>query len=437
MDLKEGFACTVLALLSGLLTLLVIGQSSEARRSWPDSTSGIHVFNDQLAPNLSDAQQRFAAQNYAGTQKLFRRDATAIRRYNSNFMVLHYRLGHGLGYRYISGDCTPSGDFLGIVAGNRWQREWPRRGLPSGWFVTSSSRRVLNCDWGWYLMDISKSGYRRWWHREVLRQMRANDNDGIFMDSLSVPNYLGPRSYRPALPDVDEGYERRWSRRIDGWLKWLQKHKLGRSYQIVPNVGSWITSRDATTYKAADGFMVEGFALEADASPYNLEDWQLQMGRIIGLVSQGKALIAQNYVSGERERMFTVGSYLLVKGSRSYVNIDSGYDPEWWPEYDIPIGTPSESAGGNLDRLRQRTGLYSRRFSNGVVYVNATSPWDGSATTHTVQLGQTYYLAQTSGGGTVDESGRKPGEVSYRQVEEIELAPYSAAVLLTNVNGAT
>ncbi len=27
-----------------------------AVRAWPDTTAGVHVFNDQLLPNLSDAQ---------------------------------------------------------------------------------------------------------------------------------------------------------------------------------------------------------------------------------------------------------------------------------------------------------------------------------------------------------------------------------------------
>jgi hypothetical protein len=47
-----------------------------------------------------------------------------------------------------------------------------------------------------------------------------------------------------------------------------------------------------------------------------------------------------------------------------------------------------------------------------------------------VNLGGTYYLAQTSGGGFVPENGIPTGSVSYQAVNQVTLPPYSAAVLL-------
>lgn len=404
--------------------------AATAPRPWPDTSRGVHVFNDQLS-SLSDAQAGFAAGNYVGSQKLLRRDADRIREGNPNFLVLHYRLGHGLGYRIIEDGCQPTGALIHVIEGNEWVREWPDGGGDASWFVgRSGSSKVLNCDWGWYLMDIGNNGWRNYWHSEVLRQLRANDNDGVFMDSLSVPNYLGAGSYSPALPDVDEGFESDWSSRIESWIGWIQTRDVG-GYYLVPNVGSWITSREQTDYSEADGVMVEGFALEADRSPYNLEDWKLQSNRILGLVSQGKAVIGQNYVTGGQERMFTLGTYLLVKGGRTFINIDNGEDPEWWPEYDIEIGSPTESAGTNIENLAHSSdGIYRRLFDNGIVLVNATNPWDGTGKTRTVSLDKTYYLAKTSGGGTVPESGTKPGSVSYEAVNSVTLGPYSAAVLI-------
>lgn len=422
---------TVVCVLVAVSSLVSTTSVQAAPRPWPNTSSGIHVFNDQLSPGLSDAQVRFAAKNYEGTQKLLRQDADRIRGHNSNFLVLHYRLGHGLGYRLMEGGCNPSGGLIHVIEGNEWVQEYPGGGGEAAWFVShSGSSKVLNCDWGWYLMDISNSSWRNYWHGEVLRQLRVNDNDGVFMDSLSVPNYLGAGSYNPGLPAIDEAFEDDWSARIRDWIRWLQAHSVG-DYYIVPNVGSWITSRDKTDYSDADGVMVEGFALEADSSPYSLEDWRLQMDRILGLVSQGKAVIGQNYATGAQERMFSLGTYLLVKGERSFINIDSGEDPEWWPEYDIGIGRHSENAGTSIGNLAYSSdGIYRRRFSNGIVLVNATNPWDGTANTRTVDLGRSYQLARTSGGGTVPESGSKPGEVTYETTNRVTLEPYSAAVLL-------
>lgn len=412
------------------LPLVQLAAARPATRAWPDTSTGIHVFNDQLASGLTNAQTQFAAMHYAGSQKLTFSQAEALRAANPGFIVLHYRLGIGLGYRTTTGACVPNGDYLAVVEGDDWVQEWPGdANVQDSWFFPwAGSDRVLNCDWGWYLMELGDASWRTYWHGEVLRQVRANADDGVFIDSLSVPNSLG--TYSPPLPALDLAFEAAWSARIESWLAWLQTQPVGAHY-IVPNVGSWITTRDTTDYGAADGMMVEGFAIEADASPYNLEDWCLQMNRILAATARGQAIIGQSYAMGDQERMFALGSYLLVKGSKSYLNLDYGLDPEWWPEYDIPIGRPTESAVSSIqDLYEEEDGVYRRDFNNGFVLVNPTSPWDGTATSPVVDLGGTYYLAECSGGGTLPDDGVPTGAVTYRAVSAIALGPYSAAVLL-------
>ena len=402
------------------------------RRPWPDTTCGIHVFNDQLTQGMSDEQVAFCATHYVGTQKMIRSEADRLRAVDPDFLILHYRLGQALGYRGIEGNCLPMGPWVQIVVGDDWVQEWPgEAALDEAWFYhwpESSQDRLLNCDWGWYLMEIADAGWRAHWQAEVLAQVAMNDDDGVFMDSLSVPNYLGHTHYDPHLPAVDAAFEAAWNQRIDDWLAWLQTQPLG-DYYLVPNVGSWITTRDATRYEAADGMMVEGFAIEADASPYDLFDWRLQMERMIQAGKRGQALIGQSYAVDPRERMFTLGCYLLIKGPRSYLNIDEGLDPEWWPEYDLPIGAPLQSPATLDDLAIEGSVLYGRLYDNARVLVNPTSPWDGSGQTVTLSLAGTHYLAETSGGGAVPESGAPSGSVSYRAVDEITLPPFSAAVL--------
>jgi hypothetical protein len=401
------------------------------RRSWRDTTSGIYVFNDQLASWMSDAQWQFAATHYVGTQKMTRANADRLRALNPNFLILHYRLGLALGYRAIQGACNPTGGYLQIIEGNTWVQEW-NPAAPENWFYhypEVSATRVLNCDWGWYLMELNDAGWRAYWHGEVLRQLQTNDDDGVFMDSLSVPNYLGAGSFNPMLPAVDSAFESAWATRINAWLTWLQTQPVG-DYYIVPNVGSWITTRDPTDYSPVDGVMIEGFAIAADASPYDLFDWQLQMNRALGLIAQGKAVIGQSYAIGAQERMFALGTYLLIKGNRTYLNIELDLDPEWWPEYDLPIGAPTMSAGTNIASLYNASNqVYRRNFTNGFVLVNPTSPYDGTGITRTVNLGGTYYRAVTSGGGTVPASGVPTGMLSYQVVTSVTLPPYTAIVL--------
>ena len=410
------------------------GTPDGSRRPWPDTGRGIHVFNDQLAGDMSDAQAAFAVTHYDGTQKMTRDQADRLRAADPDFLILHYRLGHGLGYRAVNPPCQPTGAWLHVIEGDDWVQEWPGgANVVESWFYhwpEAGSTRVLNCDWGWYLMELDDAGWRAYWHDEVLRQVQANDADGVFMDSLSVPNYLMADHYDPNLPDVDAAFESAWAARIEDWLGWLQGRSLG-DYYLVPNVGEWITSRETTDYSAADGLMVKGFAIAADASPFALADWQLQMNRTLAAVGLSQALLLQTTATGSQERMFALGSYLLVKGGRTYLNIELDLAPEWWPEYDIAIGAPTESAGADIATLYDAANqVYRRDFEDGFVLVNPTNPWDGTGRTATVNLGGTYYLAQTSGGGEVPPDGTRPGSVSYSPVVSVILPPYSAAVLL-------
>ena len=113
-------------------------------RPWPDTTAGIHVFNDQITQlrDLSDAQIRFVASHYAGAQKMVRGDADLLRALNPNFLILHYRLGPGLGYRTVQTGCQPAGDYLYIIEGNDWVQEWPGKGSlsPAGFSRGVDSR---------------------------------------------------------------------------------------------------------------------------------------------------------------------------------------------------------------------------------------------------------------------------------------------------------
>ncbi len=296
-----------------------------------------------------------------------------------------------------------------------WFYHWPETG----------ATRVLNCDWGWYLMEIDDPGWRNDWQAHVLHQLEANDNDGLFMDSLSVPNYLGADQYTPHLPVIDATFEQAWASRIEAWLAWLQTQPVG-DYAIVPNVGSWVTTRDPTDYSAVDGVMIEGFALWGDASPFAPADWRLQMNRVLGLVQQEKILIAQSYLDGSQERMFALASFLLIKGDRSFINFEASFEPEWWPEYEIPIGSPLHNAGADIDMLLNGEGVYRRRFTNGIVLVNPAD--DGDPVT--VPLGGAYYLAKPSGGGSISGDGIPQGSLRYEPVTTVTLPPYSGAIVI-------
>jgi uncharacterized protein (TIGR03437 family) len=412
----------------GVASLPIFAQT----RTVPDTTNGIHIWNDQLlARAMTEQQMKFAATHYDGTQKILRSYADKFRSYNPNFLILHYRLGQSLGYRVPQGNCQPTGEIIHVIEGSQWVPEYPGDAVvKDNWFYKyAGQNRVFFCDWGSYLMETDDAGWRGYWWGEVARQLTANDNDGVFMDSLSVPNYLG--RFSPAFPAVDLTFEKQWSEKIRQWLV-ATKQQFGSRYLVIPNTGHWVTTRDVTDYSPADGVLIEGFAKWNQYTLLDVVDWKLQMNRILNLERQNKIIIAQSYLDGPQDltsRNFYIANYLLVKGTRTFVNLELGQEPEWFPEYDIPIGSPSDSLPVNVDGWRDAaTGLYRRNYSNGMVVVNPTNA------TLTLNLGKTYYLAQASGGGYLPADGVPTGSINYQALNAVTLPAGTAAILVNSIN---
>lgn len=403
-------------------------------RTFPDTLENIHVFNDQLAVwEMSEAQFEFAATHYVGTQKVFASDARRFRAHNPNFIILNYRLGLGLGYQNMTGDCKPSGTWLEVIEGEKWVREYPEN-PPDEWFFKLEDQRVLFCDWGWYLMDISNASWREYWANEVLRQLRTNAADGIFVDSLFPPNYYGGNKFEPNLPDLDQTFEKTWSTQIEDFIAFGQSGGL-TNYYFIPNVGEWVNGRDITDYSGADGIMVEGFGRWSYGEYFLAQegDWQLQMDRVLGMVNLDKIILLQQYVNKDdmEDRLFLLGSYLLVKGHHTYLNFEFSSEPEWFPEYEIPIGTPVGGIPPSISTMwRSDWELYTRTYSNGLVLVNPSDKLQE------VVFQKTYYQAFPYGGGIVPADGDvSDWVVDYVPVTSVSLGPNEAVILLDVLPG--
>ncbi len=408
---------------------------AQTPRAFPDTTGRIGIFNDQITGlgGLTEAQVRFAATHYVGTQKMTRRDADRLRAIRPEFLILHYRLGISLGYRAPDTSCRPTGGFISVIDGD-WVTEWPGdAAVKDDWFYKYGGQRVFNCDWGWYLMDTDNAAWRQAWLEAVLRQLEANDDDGLFADSVSVPNGFGADRYTPPLPPIDIPWEEGWSRRIERWLTLVRSTFAGR-YRLIPNAGGWVTTRDTTDYSAADGVMIEGFSRWGPGSAFAPADWKLQMNRILGLERQNKIIIAQSYLGAAADiesRTFYLANYLLIKGAQTYLNMELSSAPEWFPEYELPLGRYTEPIPGAVDDLfRAPWGVYARRYVNGLALVNPGS------TTRTVPLDRLYRIVTPAGGGIVPADGDiSSWRVNLAPVTSVTLGPNRAAVLL--VSGAS
>lgn len=385
----------------------------------PDTSDGIFVFDDQLGGGLSPGLLRFAATHYAGAQKLPASQVDALRAHNRDFFVLQYRLAIGLGYRLPDGACRPTGDWIRILHGDRWKREWPAR-VKERWLAHRGGKRILHCRWGWYLTNPDDLTWRARFTRDLRDEILATHTDGAFLDSAGVPSYLGGSEFSPRLPELDAAFERRWSARLERFLP-LVRSRIGRP--VIANVGSWITARDATDYSRIDGVMVEGFATGLPPA-----DWALQMDRVLSLVRRGRVVIGQAYPTAgdQAARMLALGSYLLVKGSRTFLNLELGAPPEWFPEYELDLGPALSGPPARIESLRSR-GVYVRRYRRGLVLVNP------SDATVTYPLARTHFWVTPRGGGVVPQSGVPPASwalVTTGIAGSVTLGPRRAAVLL-------
>ena len=352
----------------------------------------VRVWDDQLANDLTPAQVRFVATHEAGSQKLTRPQIAALKAVNPAFRVLQYRLGIGLG-RHTQ-----------IVDGARWIPEWPGR-VQEEWFFHVRGRREYMKQWGWYLMNPDDAAWRAFFTAQLRRQVADTGAWGVFLDSSSVPNELGSSAWSPPLPALDLPFERAWSKKLERWLPYVQRTVRK---PVVANVGSWVTTRDVTSYSHIAGAMIEGFG-----AGYAPGDWLLQQHRAWSLAGRGRILICQSYPTSAQDRLFDVASYLLVQGSQSYVNIQTSMEAEWWPEYDVDLGAPRGAAHYGAVAWRD--------FAKGRVFVN---PGDSpQAVTYTGRL------VVPHGGGLVGGDGTTDASLSTQPVTQLTLPPHSAAIV--------
>ena len=123
-----------------------------------------------------------------------------------------------------------------------------------------------------------------------------------------------------------------------------------------------------------------------------------------------------------------LGTYLLIKGKYTYINLDTAMEPEWFPEYAIALGAPIDPLPTNISTYYNSTWqVYVRRYAKGMVLVNPSN------TSHSINLGGTYYRANPSGGGIVQADGTPPGSINHAAVTSINLGAHQAAIVLNAI----
>ena len=397
-------------------------------RSFPEVLGRIAVFADQFWP-YTDEQAQVMAEKFLGTQKIFVSQSDRIRAYDEDFLVLHYHLALW----------QQQPDHALILDGESWGNDFDFVTKNEDWFWhNEAGERVRSANDGKYLMNIANPELIAYWKSSILEQMRLGDYDGVFLDSASTGllnsealggTYDGeemPGEERfagtGALSSFDELGGLTWPEAYEVFMSEICAHYEAYGYACLPNVGNQTTTWDPTDYdNTSTGGMVENaFNTSSEG------DWVQVANRILGL--NDGIIILQSYPGDDdvEARVYYLGSYLLVKDARTYVNYMGAHTFTWYPEWDIDLGAPTESASSEDISTLAWNGVYRRRFDNGFALVN---PHDDAAT---VTLDATAWRAVPSGGGPLDRAGTNDAKLSYEAVDSLDMEPWSAAVFLNS-----
>jgi hypothetical protein len=416
--------------------------------SFPVTNNGIYLLSDQLSDlqDYSTQLTHFIATHFVGTEKLTADQNAPFVAVNPNWVLLNYRLA------------TSSGPVEYILNNGQWGSDWSMVNSNEDWFMhnPTDGTRDYNSTFNWYLNDISNPAFDQYFVNSTIQSMQATGAVALMADSFeagvggfwfteSDPRFAGTNAGNPAdWPNGDT-----WLNQMQAYVSYVQQQFAATPQQFlfIPNVGSLDTSWETFDYNQLDGGFLEDFGMQGPGYlNSNTSDWILGMNRALPMSAAGKVLIMQPYLEnapnstlGLEQRGYDLGTYLLLQGNHTYLNVGGGggspTDAFYYPEDTINIGAPLSPTATNVSQYAW-DGVYRRDFQNGIVLVNPTS------STVTISLPQNYQLASFNGGGaltntSLDANGNYiGGSVQYTTVNSVTLTPSTGAILLNSTTSS-
>jgi hypothetical protein len=421
--------------------------------SFPATTSGIHILEDQLPGGLSAKMLQFLATHTDGTQKQTLQVTNQFRAINPNYTVLHYQLGTGnSAYDYILNNVWAS-DFTYVNSQESWFAHQTYAGEPQS-ATDLVSGRVLGNNLDWYQADIANPAWQQYTLNQVFQNMAATGSNGWFADSITYG--IGGAGYDSPIPTRYQGTNAAnpafwpggvsWTTQLGNWARTVEtafaqyNAAHGTGYKFLPNLDGRATSWEPNWYSDANGVpVIDGAFLEGFGQYTDTYNWSLSMNRGLAFTANGKIVIMQPYPSadpataaGQQQVDFFLGTYLLLKGDQTYLNILYGGGAQYFPEYGLNLGAPTTPTQTSVSGYLWN-GVYRRDFQNGFVLVNPGS------TTYTLNLGGTYRRVVAGGGGTlsdvqIDANGNYiGGSLIYQNASSVTMTGGTAAIFLNPV----
>ncbi|MBN1448162.1 MAG: hypothetical protein JXA28_09550, partial [Bacteroidetes bacterium] len=267
----------------------------------------------------------------------------------------------------ITGQRTFCGyEFRVEVWSNGASSVFPNRGT----WHTNVNNRLINNTYGFYVMNVGSSAWRQSYVEQVLQAFSQRGYSGLFEDDCwyRVASYGGDAWPPEPYDDLQ------W--RTDLYTM-LDSIRIGIAPKPAYFNGLYTDISD-TLLLYTEGGMTEGFAYTHWSGLVRGNSWRTQCNR--GLSAQhrfGKTWLALGGApfNDPDGRLYALASYLLVADSLSmYANATSYQEFAHFPEFDIPLGVPLESALLDVNELAHEWdgGTYHRReFEHGTVVVNA------------------------------------------------------------------
>lgn len=443
------------------------------------TTNRIGVIEDELAFFSKSPETVFAATHADGTQKLPSYLNQLYASVNPNWYLLHYQLGSELSlYDYIINNTwaqdldpnlpnfyvNPTAGPGGVTSHEDWFEH------SNGSLDPSSAGKRLAAPDGSLLANLDSPGWRQYEATTLVQNMLASGSQGVFADSFAGPTFgyyvnQGDTRYDyggpipgPADPGLWPG-GRTWLTQAADYISYIQGkltavgealYGPGNGFAYVPNAGPMNTGWADVDYSAAKGLFAEGFAdvfgQITDA------DWTMSMNRALRVTSTSnpansdRMFIMQSYLSsappdspqGLQERSWVLGSYLLLKGDHTYVNmfgapVDTRL--EWYPEYQVNLGAAQDPGGmpSTVDGYYDAgSGLYVRHFENGLVLLNNS----GASLVYNPGQAMQQVIVQGWGGGVrpgdIDPATNRyvAGSLASQLTSSVTVGPYSSVILI-------
>jgi len=281
----------------------------------------------------------------------------------------------------------------------------------------SESNRIDSTVFSSQLMNPQAAGW------QTINSDYAAANPGfdcLFIDTAN------PTLYAPHWEALPAGYtDAGWKSNV---LSFFAAMDAATSWLVVYN-GLHEGYATGGYHDHVQGGVVENFAFGPSTQTVN---WTRIGGHITDIVQSGiDGLIgcANPAIDpdDEAQRRIALAAYLLAQHSASsliFVDVnDLLSSPQWWPEYELDIGTPI-TEHQSLSAMLHVSGIYVRQYTGGVVLINPT------ASQINYDVGRSSYATVFSGGGVVGVDGATNAILSYLPQASTVSVPANDALIL-------